>query len=50
MIAAAEATLTKVLSDEVYANFENANRELFEGCQRIIDAHGLPAYTEGLEE
>ena len=48
VMAAAEATLTKVLTDEVYANFENANRELLEGCQRIIDAHGLPAYTEGL--
>ncbi len=48
VMAAAEATLTKVLSDQVYENFETANRELLDGCQQIIDAHGLPAYTEGL--
>jgi glutamate-1-semialdehyde 2,1-aminomutase len=48
VMAAAEATLTQVLTDDVYEDFEAANRELLEGCQRIVDAYGLPAYTEGL--
>jgi glutamate-1-semialdehyde 2,1-aminomutase len=48
VMAAAEAALTEVLSDEVYEHFEQTNRRLLDGCQQIIDAHGLPAYTEGL--
>jgi glutamate-1-semialdehyde 2,1-aminomutase len=48
VMAAAEATLTKVLTDDVYERFEASNRELLDGCQQIVDAHGLPAYTEGL--
>ncbi len=48
VMAAAEATLTKVLTDDVYDAFETSNRELLDGCQQIVDAHGLPAYTEGL--
>ncbi len=48
VMAAAEATLTEVLTDDVYERFEATNRRLLDGCQAIIDAHGLPAYTEGL--
>jgi glutamate-1-semialdehyde 2,1-aminomutase len=48
VMAAAEATLTEVLTEDVYADFEATNRRLLDGCQQIIDAHGLPAYTEGL--
>jgi glutamate-1-semialdehyde 2,1-aminomutase len=48
VMAAAEATLTKVLTDDVYERFEQTNQRLLDGCQQIIDAHGLPAYTEGL--
>jgi glutamate-1-semialdehyde 2,1-aminomutase len=48
VMAAAEATLTQVLTDDVYERFEATNKRLLEGCQQIIDAHGLPAYTEGL--
>jgi glutamate-1-semialdehyde 2,1-aminomutase len=48
VMAAAEATLTKVLSDDVYERFEATNRRLLDGCQEIVDAHDLPAYTEGL--
>jgi glutamate-1-semialdehyde 2,1-aminomutase len=48
VMAAAEATLTKVLTDEVYERFEETNRRLLDGCQQIIDTYGLPAYTEGL--
>jgi glutamate-1-semialdehyde 2,1-aminomutase len=48
VMAAAEAALTTVLTDDVYERFEATNRRLLDGCQRIIEAHGLPAYTEGL--
>ena len=30
------------------SDFEATNRRLLDGCQAIIDSHGLPAYTEGL--
>jgi glutamate-1-semialdehyde 2,1-aminomutase len=48
VMAAAEATLTRVLTEEAYEKIESSNRQLLDGCQRIIDEHGLPAYTEGL--
>lgn len=48
VMAAAEATLTEVLTDDVYERFEATNRKLLDGCQAIIDSHGLPAYTEGM--
>ncbi len=48
VMAAAEATLTEVLTDDAYEQLEATNRRLLDGCQEIIDAHGLPAYTEGL--
>jgi glutamate-1-semialdehyde 2,1-aminomutase len=48
VMAAAEATLTQVLVGDVYDRFEETNRHLLDRCQEIIDAHGLPAYTEGL--
>jgi len=48
VMAAAEATLTQVLTDDVYAHLEQTNRRLLDSCQEIIDSHGLPAYTEGL--
>jgi glutamate-1-semialdehyde 2,1-aminomutase len=48
VMAAAEATLTEVLTDDVYGRFEETNRRLLDGCQQIIDEHRLPAYTEGM--
>ena len=48
VMAAAEATLTRVLTDDAYEKLESTNDRLLEGCQRIIDDHGLPAYTQGL--
>jgi glutamate-1-semialdehyde 2,1-aminomutase len=48
VMAAAEATLTQVLTDDVYERFEATNRRLLDGCQAIVDSYGLPAYTEGL--
>jgi glutamate-1-semialdehyde 2,1-aminomutase len=48
VMAAAEATLTKVLTEEAYARLEASNRKLLDGCQGIIDGYNLPAYTEGI--
>jgi glutamate-1-semialdehyde 2,1-aminomutase len=48
VMAAAEATLTKVLTDDVYERFEATNQRLLDGCQQIIDTYALPAYTEGI--
>jgi glutamate-1-semialdehyde 2,1-aminomutase len=48
VMAAAQATLTEVLTDDVYERFEATNRRLLDGCQQIIDGYSLPAYTEGL--
>jgi len=48
VMAAAEATLTQVLTGDVYEHFEATNRRLLDGCQLIIDSYELPAYTEGL--
>jgi glutamate-1-semialdehyde 2,1-aminomutase len=48
VMAAAEATLTEVMTEDAYARLEETNRRLLEGCGRIIDEYGLPAYTEGL--
>jgi glutamate-1-semialdehyde 2,1-aminomutase len=48
VMAAAEAALTKVLTDDVYERFEQTNQRLLDGCQQIVDSNDLPAYTEGL--
>jgi glutamate-1-semialdehyde 2,1-aminomutase len=48
VMAAAEATLTKVLTPAAYEKLEASNQSLLEGCQKLIDEYGLPAYTEGL--
>jgi glutamate-1-semialdehyde 2,1-aminomutase len=48
VMAAAEATLTQVLTDDVYERFEATNRRLLDGCQEIVDGYDLPAYTEGM--
>jgi glutamate-1-semialdehyde 2,1-aminomutase len=48
VMAAAEATLTEVLTAEAYDQLESSNRRLLDGCQAIIDEYGLPAYTEGI--
>jgi glutamate-1-semialdehyde 2,1-aminomutase len=48
VMAAAEATLTEVLTPDAYEKLEATNKSLLERCQGVIDEHGLPAYTEGL--
>jgi glutamate-1-semialdehyde 2,1-aminomutase len=47
-MAAAQAALTEVLTDEAYAALHAANRRLMEGCERVIADYGLPAHTVGM--
>jgi glutamate-1-semialdehyde 2,1-aminomutase len=47
-MAAAQATLCDVLTDEAYAQLAAANRTLMDGCERVIAEYGLPAHTVGL--
>jgi glutamate-1-semialdehyde 2,1-aminomutase len=48
VMAAAEATLTKVLTPDAYEKLEATDTALLARCQEVIDNHGLPAYTQGL--
>jgi glutamate-1-semialdehyde 2,1-aminomutase len=48
VMAAAEATLTKVLTPDAYEKLESTNDALMKRCQAIVDEYGLPAYTEGM--
>ena len=48
VMAAAEATLTKVLTPEAYAKLESANDWLLGRCDEIIEQYGLPCYTQGI--
>ena len=48
VMAAAEATLTKVLDEGAYEKLEATNEALKKRCQDVIDRYGLPAYSEGL--
>ena len=47
-MAAAEATLTEVLTEDAYEKLEATNDALMARCDEIIEQYGLPAYTEGL--
>ena len=48
VMAAAQATLTEVLTDDAYAHFDRINELLLAGLGKLIDAHGLPCYTVGI--
>jgi glutamate-1-semialdehyde 2,1-aminomutase len=48
VMAAAQATLIDVLTDEAYARLHAANQTLTAGCDRVIAEYGLPAHTVGL--
>src|SRR3954470_21941592 len=41
VMAAAQATLLDVLTDDAYARLHAANRELMAGCERVISKYGL---------
>jgi glutamate-1-semialdehyde 2,1-aminomutase len=48
VMAAAQATLTEVLTDDAYAKLESSNEWLLGRARDIIDRYGLPCYTVGL--
>jgi glutamate-1-semialdehyde 2,1-aminomutase len=48
VMAAAEAALTEVLTEDAYPELEDTNERLKAACQEIVDRYGLPAYTEGM--
>src|SRR3954464_13708890 len=48
VMAAAQATLIDVLTDDAYARLHAANETLRAGCERVIAQYGLPAHTVGL--
>jgi glutamate-1-semialdehyde 2,1-aminomutase len=48
VMAAAQATLTEVLTEDAYEGLEASNRWLLEACDGVIERYGLPCYTEGL--
>jgi glutamate-1-semialdehyde 2,1-aminomutase len=48
VMAAAEATLTQVLTDEAYARFEAMSASLLAGLDAVIARHDLPCHTIGL--
>jgi glutamate-1-semialdehyde 2,1-aminomutase len=47
-MAAAQATLTEVLTDEAYAGFEARDALLRGGLDDVIERYGLPCHTVGL--
>jgi glutamate-1-semialdehyde 2,1-aminomutase len=47
-MAAAQATLLEVLTDDAYAKLHAANEKLMAGCERVIAEYGLPAHTVGM--
>jgi glutamate-1-semialdehyde 2,1-aminomutase len=48
VMAAAQATLTEVLTGDAYEKLESSNEWLLGRCDEIIEKHGLPCYTSGL--
>lgn len=48
VMAAAQAALINVLTDEAYAQLNQANQRLMAGCTEVIDRYGLPAHTVGI--
>jgi glutamate-1-semialdehyde 2,1-aminomutase len=48
VMAAAQAALTEVLTDDAYRGLEQTNDRLRAGCDAIIERYGLPCYTEVL--
>jgi len=43
-MAAAQATLFEVLTPDAYEHLARLREHLQQGCQEVIDRHGLPAY------
>ncbi|MFC2177178.1 aminotransferase class III-fold pyridoxal phosphate-dependent enzyme, partial [Actinomycetota bacterium] len=47
-MAAAEATLTRVLDDAAYRRLDEIGKRILDGCQDVCDRYGLPAYAIGV--
>jgi glutamate-1-semialdehyde 2,1-aminomutase len=45
-MASARATLTEVLTPDAYAHLDRLGAAMADGCRRVIDEYGLPAYVE----
>jgi glutamate-1-semialdehyde 2,1-aminomutase len=48
VMAAAQATLTEVLTDDAYTQLEQSNKWLLKACDGVIERYGLPCYTVGI--
>jgi glutamate-1-semialdehyde 2,1-aminomutase len=48
VMAASQATLNEVLTEDAYAKLEATNEKLMNACGTIIERYGLPAYTQGM--
>jgi glutamate-1-semialdehyde 2,1-aminomutase len=48
VMAAARASLERVLTPEAYARLDELNERLLAGCQRVVERYGLPGYTVGI--
>ena len=48
VMAAAEAALTEVLTEDAYRKLESSNDWLRGRCDEIIERYGLPCYSEGI--
>ena len=46
--AAGLATLTEVLTEDAYAHLRSLGTRLAQGCQKVLDDHGIPAVTTDL--
>jgi len=47
-MAAAEAALTDVLTDQAYRRLDEIGQRMVDGCQGVCDRYGLPAYAVGV--
>ncbi|GAA3823304.1 aspartate aminotransferase family protein [Cellulomonas soli] len=47
-VAAARASLEKVLTPEAYAHLDALNEHMVTGCQAVIEEFGLPGYAVGV--
>jgi glutamate-1-semialdehyde 2,1-aminomutase len=47
-MAAARASLSQVLTPAAYVHLDDLNERITEGCQAVIERHGLPGYAIGV--
>ena len=47
-MAAAEATLTQVLTESAYRRLDEVGQRILDGCQDVCDRYELPAYAVGV--